>query len=148
MNIFKYLLKNYNVDSYGKCFKNMAINENKDMKVETFSSYLFAYVPENSNCKYYHSEKLYDAFAARTVPIYLGSKTILEKPYFVDPHSFIWGDRPDLLSHLTYLSQNETAYNEYLTRQKMFAWNPSVCGFCDTLRQNFLEQNNEHKLKC
>lgn len=149
MKLLKEIMKHFTVHSYGRCLKNMALTGSRDKKVETFSKYMFAFVPENSICAYYHSEKLYDAFTARTVPIYLGAKTILEQPYSVDPESFIWGDRPDLIPLLKMLASNETAYNRYLQRQKMFSRDaPSACFRCKQLRHSFIREKNEAPLSC
>merc|ERR1712032_1403822 len=45
-------------------------------KVNTSSHYLFLYAAENSNCAYYHTEKVYHALLADSLPVYVGAKTI------------------------------------------------------------------------
>lgn len=50
------------------------------------SLHLFHFAAENSNCDYYHTEKIFQALRAGAVPVYMGGKTITD---FVPPGSII-----------------------------------------------------------
>lgn len=86
-------------------------------KMAHASQYLFMFSPENNVSPYYHTEKVFHALMAGTVPIYHGADTIYE---YVPEHSIIdarkWGNR--LAEHLKDLAGNETKYNEYLEWRK------------------------------
>lgn len=59
-------------DVYGRQYKPV---ENKE---EALSDYYFSITIENSIADYYWTEKVVDCFATRTIPIYYGTKSIVE----------------------------------------------------------------------
>ena len=101
--IFPFLTKNY--ATYQGQSKN---------KVETLSHYKFNICYENnSDANGYVTEKIFDSFGSRIVPIYLGAKNI-EK--YVDTNAFIdrrkFKSNADLAEFITKMTEEE--YNKYL----------------------------------
>lgn len=80
---------------------------------------LFHFAAENSLCDFYHTEKLFGALKAGTVPVYFGARTIY--PYLPEKSVLFVYDYDnvfELVNHLKALADNETAYNEYLAWRK------------------------------
>jgi hypothetical protein len=76
--------------------------------------YRFALTLENKNTVGYHTEKILNAFAAGSVPIYFGSKSILN---IFNKNAFVFYDpkNPKIaVERVLYLENNHTAYNEVL----------------------------------
>lgn len=71
---FKELSKYKNVDSGGRHLNN--IGESIDDKLDFQSKYKFSIAFENSSANGYVTEKILQAFAARTIPIYWGDSNI------------------------------------------------------------------------
>ena len=138
----------FEVHSFGRCFKNKAFHESKNAKTNIFSNYLFAYVPENNICKYYHSEKFYDAVSARTVPIYLGANTILDPPYLTS--SFVDASNSErMISDIKFLMSNKKAYTTIIDNQRKLTWaNPTDCNWCLQLRKAYLQRTAEPQPQC
>lgn len=88
-------------------------------KVGWSSQHLFLLAAENSNCKFYHTEKLFHAFHAGTVPIYLGADTIDD---YVPKHSIIkvsdFKNIHALIRYIKKVATNQTLYEEYLEWRK------------------------------
>ena len=84
---------------------------------KTLARYKFYLSLENALCRDYITEKLFLAMHARTLPIAFGGLDKREYLKVVPPHSFIYAEdfksTRELADYLTYLSQNETAYNSY-----------------------------------
>ena len=78
--------------------------------------HLFFYAAENGNCGYYHTEKVFHALVAGTVPVYVGNCETIKR--FVPENSVIlandFEDATKLAAYLLYLSTNETAYSAHL----------------------------------
>jgi hypothetical protein len=105
------------IDSYGRHFNNRTVaapDRGRATKLETIARYSFCLALENSIEPDYVTEKIFDAFAAGTVPIYLGAPNVAE---FVPAHSYIdAGAFPsvrDLASYLTDLTRSPHAYEAY-----------------------------------
>ncbi|KAK5581056.1 hypothetical protein RB653_001084 [Dictyostelium firmibasis] len=120
--LVKELMKYITVDSYGSCLNNMPTSDFlKRSSEDPFNRkrnfivrYKFTIVFENSICKDYVSEKVLDALAGGSVPVYMGHlNTLKYLPY----KSFIFvGDFDsieDLANYLKYLDQNQEEYNKY-----------------------------------
>lgn len=89
-------------------------------KIGMISKYKFTACYENmKNVNGYVSEKILDAFVARTVPIYWGAENINE---YVDPEAFIdrrkFKNETELAKYL--FSITEERYNEYLAAGERF----------------------------
>jgi hypothetical protein len=72
-----------NIDLFGREYKPI------DTKDEALKPYMFSFCIENDNYDFYYTEKLTDAIACGTIPIYWGSKKI--KDVF-NPDGFIFFD--------------------------------------------------------
>lgn len=80
------------VDLFGTGRPNQLINKEDGLK-----DYMFSVSIENDNSDTYFTEKLTDNFVMGTVPVYYGSRKVVEK-YF-DPNGVIFlEDDPDLLT--------------------------------------------------
>ena len=110
-NIVVKLSKVYEVDAYG-CMGNGARVD----KLDFFSKQKFCIAMENSNSKDYVSEKLWQAFQAGCLPIYMGAPNIIQD-FLPMPNAAIVYDpstsTPEKLAEeLKKLEANETLYNE------------------------------------
>ena len=85
-------------------------------KIRAIAQHLFHFAAENSDCDWYHTEKVKHALIAGTVPIYLGSKTIEE---YVPPGSIIqvrdFDSAKDLAKELSAISSSRERYEQYLS---------------------------------
>ena len=114
------LSRHIGVDFDGRHFRNRTI-EGPDLgrttKIETVSRYRFCLALENSSETDYVTEKIFDAFEAGTVPVYLGAPNVDE---YVPPNSYInaadFSDAADLAAYLRHLIETPDAYEAY------FAW--------------------------
>lgn len=104
--------------SKGSCLRNAdaihkdgtgGVNKKKEMR-----QYLFYAAFENKKTKDYVTEKLFEAFAAGTVPIVYGAPNMHE---LVPKEWYIWADDFDsteeLAAYIQTVSQNETLYMQY-----------------------------------
>ncbi len=94
-----------------------------DNKIETLSQYKFNLCFENmKNEPWYITEKIWDSFKARSIPIYWGASNIedyIPTNTFIDFRQFEW----DYEKLVTYLSQiTEIQYNEYIENIETFLW--------------------------
>ncbi|KAI8143073.1 hypothetical protein BJV82DRAFT_515886 [Fennellomyces sp. T-0311] len=118
-NYVEQLMKYVEVDSYGDCLNNQKFPEDKS-RMELMGEYKFYLAIENANCEDYVTEKLFDTFAASTVPIVDGPdsyegfipdrKSVIRMDAFPDPR--------DLANYINYLDQNDDAYLEHLAFRK------------------------------
>jgi hypothetical protein len=122
-----------------------------DTKIGHSAQHLFMYAAENSNCGFYHTEKVFHALMAGTVPVYRGAGTI---PIYLPRNSVINANdfaTPEALAqHLTHLATHREAYEEllawrrepsppamktlmdfggYTTPKKAGAWRSALCQF-------------------
>lgn len=112
------------VDSFGNCLNNrrsrVPLRRRQDGKTNSavYSSYKFVLAIENSNCEDYVTEKLIEAFASSSIPIVASRNQFPNYLRFAPKSSFIniydFASVEDLAVYLNYLSNNQTAYNEYL----------------------------------
>ena len=81
-----------------------------------FHSYRFALVMENAQSESYVTEKIGNAFAAGTIPIYYGTEHIFD---IFSRQAFIFMDPfhpSEALAQIKHLEQNKTAYHEMMVR--------------------------------
>lgn len=109
------------VDSFGACLNNAKSTDAQSRSKsnsELYASYKFVISIENSNCEDYVTEKLIDGLSSTAVPIVASRKGKPDYTRFAPNHSYInvydYKTVKDLADYLNYLSNNETAYNEYL----------------------------------
>ena len=90
-------------------------------KIKYLNSCRFNIAFENSNSSGYVTEKIFDAFQGRTIPIYWGGKQVVE-PDIIEEGSFLYFDEnnPDnLYNDVDYLLRNKNAYKEFLGQRKI-----------------------------
>ncbi|XP_047124824.1 alpha-(1,3)-fucosyltransferase B isoform X1 [Hydra vulgaris] len=117
------------VHSYGSCLKNRdgliglygQVNGKyvfKDYKLVLTRFYKFSLVFMNQDCDYFVDDRLYHALDTGSVPVYMGTNKIDEFLPGNLKNSIIkltdFNSPKELGEYLNYLSQNETAYNQYL----------------------------------
>ena len=115
------LMSRIRVDSFGGCLNNAQsaqAQSRAQSNSELYASYKFVLSIENSNCEDYVTEKLIDGLSSTAVPIVASRNGKPDYRRFAPKHSFInvydYTSVKELADHLNYLSNNETAYNEYL----------------------------------
>ena len=123
------LMKYIQVDSYGYCLKNregligLYGKKNnkyvfKDHKLVLSRHYKFSLVFMNQDCDYFVDDRLYHALTTGSVPVYMGTDKVDEflpgnlKNSIIKVRDF--KSPKHLAEYLTFLSNNETAYNKYL----------------------------------
>lgn len=105
------------VDSFGRALNNtgMKAEDGYHPKIDLLSGYKFHIAFENKERPGWCTEKLYDALAARTVPIYWGDPRV--EDYF-NPQAFINANKfrswDSLVEYIAYVDQNEDLYGKYL----------------------------------
>ena len=109
------------IDSLGGC-----LNNDKSAKAKSraqsnsklYASYKFVIAIENSNCEDYVTEKLIEALSSTSVPIVASRDGKPDYTRFAPNYSYInvydYKSVKELTDYLNYLSNNETAYYEYL----------------------------------
>ena len=120
-------LNNYQpVDAGGKLFNN--INECVKDKNEFESMHKFSIACENSSHIGYCTEKILQAFGARTIPVYYGDASVnrdFNEAAFVNCHSY--NSLNEAVEYVKYLNSNDGAYL-YALKQQAF------------VTQDFIEQ--------
>lgn len=109
-------------DFYGKSWENCGYASYKGPvpnKLETLSAYRFCICYENGCQNGWISEKIFDAFFAGCVPIYLGAPNITD---YIPANTFIdKRDFPHYAQLYDFLSEMDAAkYNEYLKNIEIF----------------------------
>lgn len=110
------LMKAFPVHSYGRCRRNMELEEKtRDWqadKAQISSQYYFIFTSENSNEFGYVTEKVYEALNSGALPIYFGAPDI--KRFVPDPSAIIdvadFASTDDLITYLNHLLEDEEAY--------------------------------------
>ena len=163
------LMKHIEVHSYGACLKNRngliglygQINGKyvfKDYKVVLTRFYKFSLVFMNQDCDHFVDDRLYHALETGSIPVYMGTdkidqflpgnlqSAIIRVSDFASPKA--------LADYLRYLSNNETAFNEYLKWKELGIgdmrnttigrwWEPKYPLFCQVCMR--LSQGNLHQ---
>lgn len=94
---------------------------NSQVFINLMQQYKFIFVMENSVLDGYITEKIFNPFFARAIPIYNGSPKIGE---YINPESFIWVKNPErslesMKERLMRLSRSEEEYNRVLGMNKI-----------------------------
>jgi len=121
-NRFFRLLSEYkHVDSAGRLFNNTpppsprGIPNWHDEKIPFMRRYKFTIAFENMSYRGYITEKLTDAFAARTVPIYWGCPDVAKE---FNPSAFIncldFSDFESVVRHVAKVDEDDALYDSYL----------------------------------
>lgn len=109
--------------------------DKQGQNLNMFSTYRFSLVMENTAAPGYVSEKILDAFLAGSMPIYFGSRLVLD---IFNPKTFIFFDPENpqqALSEIQYLEQNPIEYRKKLNEpiitnmemfERYFSWDETV----------------------
>ncbi len=115
------LMQLIKVDSYGNCMRNKRGHTSARMQgnIELYAKYKFVLAIENSNCEDYITEKLVHSVASGSIPIVAGKNNKPNYASFMPKNSYInvydFKSVEDLANYLAYLSQNQTAYESYIS---------------------------------
>jgi hypothetical protein len=90
-----------------------------DELIKLFNCYKFVFICENSLGDGYITEKIFNCFFSRTIPIYNGSKKI---EYYFNKNSFINSNdsnTKELIKKINLLNNNEELYNNVINYPKI-----------------------------
>lgn len=107
----------------GKAYHNddRLVNKFNNNKIEYLRQFMFCVCPENVSVKGYVTEKIYDAFAAGTIPIYYGGGGTPE-PDVINQKAFLnfMGNNADeLLFQIKELYENVSYYREFMKQPRL-----------------------------
>lgn len=113
-------LSNYKkVNSAGRHLNNMS-NEYLKNKIEFQFKHKFSIAAENAIYDGYTTEKIYESFLSRTIPIYLGNPRIsleFNPNSFIDANAF--NDFDDLVDYVKEIDNNDEKYFDILSAPKI-----------------------------
>jgi len=113
--------RSWKVEARGACLNNAAPFPRGRDKKEELRNYKFALTFENSEDHSYITEKIFDAFAAGNIPIYLGAPDI--QTYVPHRESFVdyrqMGSPERLALYLDAIVANDTMMQQYHIWRKM-----------------------------
>lgn len=127
-------LSNYiDVDIYGQCGSKQCSKSNSSECFDIIeSNYKFYLSFENSLCKDYVTEKLFNLMKYDVIPIVRGSANY-EK--FLPPNSYIdtanFSSPKQLANYLNYVQSNDTIYKSYFEWKSKFRVDTDWFIFCD-----------------
>lgn len=105
------------VASGGRCLNNIGIDNGVKNKIDFIKNYRFNLACENVSHRGYCTEKIIEAFAARTVPIYWGDPDI--EDYF-NPKAFIncnrYENQDELVKNIIRIDKDKDQYLEMLNQ--------------------------------
>lgn len=105
-------------------------------KIAFCSNYKFNIAFENYSSRGYLTEKLFDAFAAQTVPIYWGEPSLLED---INPARLInasdFPNLPALIEYIKEVDNNDTLYASYLNQTVFLPKHKKREDYINDLRQ-------------
>eukprot|EP01133_Synstelium_polycarpum_P001533 gene1533-1790_t len=119
----KELMQYIEIDSFGLCLQNQpadALNRNTDRerylaKMELMKEYKFVLAFENGNTTDYVTEKLFQAYLGKTLPVYMGANNV--EDWTPGNHSVIRTDQfkspKDLADYLLKVGSDQSLYEEY-----------------------------------
>ena len=114
INVFRMLNEYIEVDSGGKALNNIGNNGVED-KQEFISQYKFNIAGENSFVDDYVTEKIMDAFCARTIPIYIGTDKVF-RDFNKDAFIYLEGfDYDKLVARVKEVNENKELYKYMMT---------------------------------
>ncbi|CAF1140005.1 unnamed protein product [Adineta steineri] len=138
------------IDSYGGCLNNghsAQAQARAQSNSELYASYKFVISIENSNCEDYVTEKLIDGLSSTAVPIVASRDGKPNYKRFAPNYSYInvydFKTVKELADYLNYLSNNETAYNEYLWFRRLPANKYAESGVTERSLQDNLRLADE-----
>ena len=146
------LKRHIQVDIYGKCGKGQICGSYADdwyniCLQKRIATYKFYLAFENSLCEGYYTEKIRRIMVNQlgTIPVVMGLvnySELIAPGTYIDVRDFT--SPKALAKYLEYLSNNDTAYNEYIERQKKvkceYLHSPFICRLCEYLHAHKGEQ--------
>ena len=159
------LREHIDVDIYGQCGPLNCSDGQRDVCLNMLSTdYKFYLSLENSFCRDYVTEKLWNALAGNAIPVVYGA---VDYSQFAPAESFIdfrdFASAQHLAEHLKYLDGNQTAYEEYFEWRKHYAPKPPCsaaqrtgdecrltnwCRLCQMLNDPSLPRKNYQDIEC
>ncbi|WQJ53728.1 MAG: hypothetical protein [Wendovervirus sonii] len=100
----------YKAIDHGGSYKNN-VGGNVGDKLDFFNNYKFSIASENSLVDGYVTEKIYDSFMSRTIPIYLGTDYVFDdfnKDAFINVSNFKTFD--ELIAKIREIDENDDLY--------------------------------------
>ena len=124
MDYLHELMKYVHIDQWGKCLKNTPGEFWKNRHTESFEelkwnllnekSYKFLIAFENTVEDDYITEKIYDSYLTRTIPVYYGDKAVFDlipaKNSIIYANNYTPKELSELIKHI---GNNDTQYSEY-----------------------------------
>ena len=104
-----------NIMDVNKNIKSKSCYHSQEL-IDLFSEFKFVYVCENSLVNGYITEKIFNVFFARSIPIYYGPDDTSR--YFNDK-VYIDARKPDYMSKINMLLNDEKLYNECIEMNKI-----------------------------
>lgn len=148
LKFFKMLSEIAPVASGGRCLNNIG-GPVKD-KDAFIRKYKFNIAFENSMVEGYTTEKLFDAFAAKTVPIYWGNPLVSRD---ANPEAFInitdFATLQDAVDYVAKVNSDEKLYHNYLNSNPIadtvyMNWEEMLLQFMD----NIIQSRKRYTTKC
>ena len=121
-NLYAYLSRYKKIDGFGNMFGNPLL----ESKINILPKYKFCLCPENSIYCGYITEKLLDAYAGSTIPVYSGDLN-LDSDF--NRHAFLnYYDGQDMGALLQYLIELDGDENKYqrIYREPLLLKEPSL----------------------
>jgi hypothetical protein len=108
--------------------------------LKLFNQYKFIICCENSNTAGYTTEKIFNVFLAKSIPIYNGDPEI---DRFINRDSYISFDS-NLVSKINLLNNNEYEYNKMINAYKTYKLDYTFIenNFDNLLKKKYLKKNN------
>jgi len=131
IDFFKRLCKYKKVDSGGKSYNNLTDGKPVVDKLEFQEGYKFSLAFENSTHRGYTTEKIIQAWAAGTIPIYWGDPTISEQfneKAFINCHAY--KDWDEVIEKIIEIDQNNELYLE-MQQQSIYNENSNLLELMD-----------------
>lgn len=144
---FKALSKRRFVASGGRFENNVGdIGASTTCKHNFIQKYKFNLACENASSPYYSTEKLFQAFAAQTIPIYWGDSRIKD---WVNPKAMInlsdFSSFQEAIDYILYVDSNPSVYLEML-QEKVFL-QEDIQGFYEKKLDAFFENIFSQEIK-
>jgi len=117
-NLYSFLRQSrvrvHHISMYDKVLKNTSCYHSRAL-LSVFSRYKFIAAFENSHTRGYVTEKIFNVFMAKSVPVYDGAPDVAE---FINPRAFIPLDR-DILKNLLLIGSNKQLYDKIVNVNKI-----------------------------
>jgi len=142
------LQKYIDVDVYGRC-GTMQCGRGPECWQKLESEYFFYFAAENSLCKDYITEKFFNTFRYKVIPISFGGGQDTNDYYFMPKKSYInafdYQTPKELADFLIKLKSDVNEYSSYFWwkpyyRTWLGRWKKAHCEICDQLHENKVSQ--------